>query len=169
MAWRRSLETRRELAETIRRPHSVPRSPRLKRRGPQPRADDLHRARRLHHVEAAADNNHALRRIQTGPKDESPCQRSSGFMRTAVAERLGADDHPTKRSPHLEDLASGVRHVRAAPGTQAVIDAVLANQHTLAIMPTGAGKSLVLPGAGDADAGHDCHRVAADCVDARPI
>ena len=28
------------------------------------------------------------------------------------------------------------------PGQQAVIDAVLAKQHTLAIMPTGAGKSL---------------------------
>ena len=34
----------------------------------------------------------------------------------------------------------GVSELR--PGQQAVIDAVLAKQHTLAIMPTGAGKSL---------------------------
>jgi ATP-dependent DNA helicase RecQ len=34
----------------------------------------------------------------------------------------------------------GVSDLRPAP--QAVIDAVLAKQHTLAIMPTGAGKSL---------------------------
>ena len=34
----------------------------------------------------------------------------------------------------------GVSELR--PGQRAVIDAVLAKQHTLAIMPTGAGKSL---------------------------
>jgi ATP-dependent DNA helicase RecQ len=33
-------------------------------------------------------------------------------------------------------------HAELRPGQQAVIDAVLARQHTLAIMPTGAGKSL---------------------------
>jgi ATP-dependent DNA helicase RecQ len=39
-----------------------------------------------------------------------------------------------------------IRHVfgltELRPGQQAVIDAVIAKHHTLAIMPTGAGKSL---------------------------
>ena len=54
------------------------------------------------------------------------------------------------------------------PGQQAVIDAVLARRHTLAIMPTGAGKSLcyqvpamLMPGMTDA-------RSVRETVGARP-
>jgi ATP-dependent DNA helicase RecQ len=56
--------------------------------------------------------------------------------------KRGTDDLATRRS----HIAQVVRQVfgldELRPGQQAVIDAVLARQHTLAIMPTGAGKSL---------------------------
>ena len=42
--------------------------------------------------------------------------------------------------PQLLKTVFGLSSLR--PGQQAVIDAVLAGRHTLAIMPTGAGKSL---------------------------
>jgi ATP-dependent DNA helicase RecQ len=63
-------------------------------------------------------------------------------MRTAVAELRGADDLERERRSCLEVVrhAFGLEDMR--PGPQAVIDAVLAKHHTLAITPTGAGKSL---------------------------
>jgi ATP-dependent DNA helicase RecQ len=54
----------------------------------------------------------------------------------------------TRRRPddHRRRVTNVVRHVfglsELRPGQQAVIDAVLAKRHTLAVMPTGAGKSL---------------------------
>jgi superfamily II DNA or RNA helicase len=47
------------------------------------------------------------------------------------------------RRARVETLVRTVSGLSALrPGQQAVIDAVLSRQHTLAIMPTGAGKSL---------------------------
>src|ERR1044071_1290332 len=61
----------------------------------------------------------------------------------------------TKRAPHCNDVAPRDRTDRISkivrdvfglpglrPGQEAAITAVLAKRHTLAIMPTGAGKSL---------------------------
>jgi ATP-dependent DNA helicase RecQ len=45
-----------------------------------------------------------------------------------------------RRIAHIVTKVFGLSGLR--PGQQAVIDAVLAGTHTLAIMPTGAGKSL---------------------------
>jgi hypothetical protein len=45
-----------------------------------------------------------------------------------------------RRITHIMTRVFGLSGLR--PGQQAVIDAVLAGTHTLAIMPTGAGKSL---------------------------
>ena len=50
---------------------------------------------------------------------------------------------PTDRRRRIEHIVTKVFGLASLrPGQQAVIDAVLAGTHTLAIMPTGAGKSL---------------------------
>src|SRR4026208_1644960 len=54
---------------------------------------------------------------------------------TSMTSRRGA-----ARVSHVVRQIFGVAELR--PGQRAVIDAVLARRHTLAIMPTGAGKSL---------------------------
>jgi superfamily II DNA helicase RecQ len=60
------------------------------------------------------------------------------------AERLSQPDSTHRRTGG--GIAKVVRRVfgvsELRPGQRAVIDAVLAKEHTLAIMPTGAGKSL---------------------------
>jgi ATP-dependent DNA helicase RecQ len=59
---------------------------------------------------------------------------------------------PNRLSRALRQL--GVRSLR--PGQRDVIDAVLVGRDTLAVMPTGSGKSL-------------CHQVPAPCLDGPTI
>src|SRR4029453_2945495 len=58
----------------------------------------------------------------------------------STARRRDPDRKGHAQVARLVSSVFGLSTLR--PGQQAVIDAVLAKQHTLAIMPTGAGKSL---------------------------
>ena len=81
----------------------------------------------------------------------------------------GVDD----RRRNAARVSKVMRHVfglaELRPGQQAVIDAVLAKCHTLAIMPTGAGKSLCYQVPAMLMPGMTRDRLAADRVDARSV
>ena len=68
-----------------------------------------------------------------------PTRKARGTPRS-TARRREADRRGHAQVASLVRSVFGLSTLR--PGQQAVIDAVLAKQHTLAIMPTGAGKSL---------------------------
>ena len=57
-------------------------------------------------------------------------------MKTAALATTAA----RRRVRHLLTTVFGVAELR--PGQREVIDSVIAGRHTLAVMPTGAGKSL---------------------------
>ena len=91
----------------------------------------------------AADNDHALRQIKTVLKGTVVVSTRLSFRstrRTATAEAPMTARRNAARVSKVMRQVFGLAELR--PGQQAVIDAVLARRHTLAIMPTGAGKSL---------------------------
>src|SRR5688572_20716435 len=80
----------------------------------------------------AGVRRHAGRALRAG--EHSPASHARGNARPVTARR------PAAKISQVIRQVFGLAELR--PGQQAVIDAVLARHHTLAIMPTGAGKSL---------------------------
>ena len=90
----------------------------------------------------APDNDHALRQIKTVLKGNVAVSTRLRFQVVGFQD----GEAPMTARRNAARVSKVIRHVfglaELRPGQQAVIDAVLAKRHTLAIMPTGAGKSL---------------------------